>query len=701
MKLKVYLADLTHTGRGVATEAFPLNVGLIASYALKYAGDDLDIRLFKYPNDLLTALRQESPDILGLSNYTWNSNLARYFSRLAKAQSPSTLVVWGGTNYPFDEISQEKFLRARPELDMHIYYEGEQSFAEMLKRRMGQTEMGMFESPLGGIQFLRPESGEFVSGPTLPRLRELDAIPSPYVTGLLDPFFDGILTPLVETTRGCPFRCNFCNAGAKYFDKVNMFSDDYVKDELTYIAKKAAPLGIVHVTMADNNFGMYPRDKNTAEVLHELRHKYGWPKSVTAWTGKNSKERVIEVTRLMGEILSISMSVQSMDTHVLKKISRDNIKIEAYTAISEELNRQGRAQHSEVIMPLPGETYQSHISGLNKLMNLKVSRVMSHTLQMLHGTPYKDDVSYVRDHGYKTKWRLVPLDFSEINGEYVFDTEEVAIETTTFSFAEYIEARKYLFVADLCFNSGPYDPLKKYLRSLGIEISAWIIKVHDSVDKNRGQVGDIYRAFAKETQDELWSTEEELVRHYSSPETYEKLISGDVGGNVLFKHRVWMLSSASEPWTKIAFDAAREIITEKLGTSKSLNQVNELTELELYVMLTLSESFVPNLASVVKTGQFYFDILTWLELVEDSNLSDFAVAEPIIIEFSYSEHKLSVMTDGFRRYGTDLSGLIKLIQRNSFSFTRSASYGDSYIEKVSQNTADKLQQIIGPGYTTM
>mgnify|MGYP001470124762 CR=1 FL=1 len=38
MKLRIYLADLTHTGVGIATEAFPLNIGLIASYCLKEFG---------------------------------------------------------------------------------------------------------------------------------------------------------------------------------------------------------------------------------------------------------------------------------------------------------------------------------------------------------------------------------------------------------------------------------------------------------------------------------------------------------------------------------------------------------------------------------------------------------------------------------------------------------------------------------------
>lgn len=86
MTLSIYLADLTHVGVGnnVATEAFPLNIGLIASYANKVFGDRVKIRLFKYPEKLLAALNEAPPDILGLINYTWNSNLALHFTRLVK-----------------------------------------------------------------------------------------------------------------------------------------------------------------------------------------------------------------------------------------------------------------------------------------------------------------------------------------------------------------------------------------------------------------------------------------------------------------------------------------------------------------------------------------------------------------------------------------------------------------------------------------
>ena len=102
MSLKIYLADLTHTGLGVATEGMPLNIGLMSSYATKQFGTEIDISLFKLPEDLEQAIKEEPPHILGCSNYCWNENLSYYFVNLVKSMDENILTLFGGTNYPFD-----------------------------------------------------------------------------------------------------------------------------------------------------------------------------------------------------------------------------------------------------------------------------------------------------------------------------------------------------------------------------------------------------------------------------------------------------------------------------------------------------------------------------------------------------------------------------------------------------------------------
>ena len=111
--------------------------------------------------------------------------------------------------------------------------------------------------------------------------------------------------------------------------------------------------------MADVNFGMYPQDRLTCEFLKKSKEKYGWPRQIMATTGKNSKDRVMEITNILGDMFSINMSMQSMDEQVLKNIKRANIKLDHMIDVNNHLIEQGRSTKAELIVGLPGETKET------------------------------------------------------------------------------------------------------------------------------------------------------------------------------------------------------------------------------------------------------------------------------------------------------------------------------------------------------
>ena len=61
-----------------------INIGFIGSYLKKNFGSKIDINLFKYPNDVITEIYKNPPDIISLSNYSWNSNLSEHVASIAK-----------------------------------------------------------------------------------------------------------------------------------------------------------------------------------------------------------------------------------------------------------------------------------------------------------------------------------------------------------------------------------------------------------------------------------------------------------------------------------------------------------------------------------------------------------------------------------------------------------------------------------------
>ena len=107
--LSVYLGDLTYTTLSLATDAFPLNIGFIAARADKCFGKEIDVKLFKYVDDLKQTIQEKPPDILGLSNYPWNFNLGLEFFKMSRGVSPKTICVMGGPTIPLEDEARTGF----------------------------------------------------------------------------------------------------------------------------------------------------------------------------------------------------------------------------------------------------------------------------------------------------------------------------------------------------------------------------------------------------------------------------------------------------------------------------------------------------------------------------------------------------------------------------------------------------------------
>lgn len=153
-KLNIFLADLTHTGIRIGTESFPLNIGLIASYALKKFGSDIQVKLFKYPDRLLYSLQNEKYDILACSTYIWNNNLSEWACKVAKKYNKDVITVRGGWNFPLEDKRQEEYLHKHKFTDIFCMREGEVAFANVIERLLSVENIKQWnDRPLDGSLF--------------------------------------------------------------------------------------------------------------------------------------------------------------------------------------------------------------------------------------------------------------------------------------------------------------------------------------------------------------------------------------------------------------------------------------------------------------------------------------------------------------------------------------------------------------------
>ena len=670
--LKLYLGDLTHDTIVLVSDTIPINVGFVGSYAKKIYGDDIDVSLFKYPGSLIDAIKSDPPDVLALSNYSWNSHLSERVAGLTKQVNPSAVTVQGGTNFPHLASQHLDFLSKRPNTDFHVEMEGEISFSNLIGQVLQGRDGGarLFDRPVDGCVYIQPTtrySNEplVVSGNLPPRIRDLDEIPSPYLNGMLDHFFDGRLTPYLETNRGCPFKCTFCHTGNDYFQKTNNFSLDRIKAEINYIGPRVSALGIVNLHIADTNFGMYARDREICLALKEAHDKYGWPLQIMATTGKNNKERVIDITSIMGHLFTVNMSVQSMDQNVLSNIKRDNIKLEDYIKVNQSLNEQGRATKGELIVGLPGETRETFMQGLEKIVESGVSSACIYTLMLLNGTEFQDP-AYRRKHGIESKFRIVPLDFGEYEGERVLDYEEVGIGTNDMSFDDYLYLRGIALLVEALHNGRPFEEFFRLALSLGISRTSLLRLVSDKIAGAPPEVRQVMDGFLEETQGELWDSGESLVRHYQEDQNYLRLASGEIGGNLIYKYKAVSLAFTAQNWIAFLSSLLKSISQERSnGSGADARLEEQIDVIARFCQNKLSGLLDVNGNVAPLQMESPYDIVGWMRGEAGVALEDYARSTPVHYEFAYSEEQLKARDDQFKRYGTDANALSKIVTRIS------------------------------------
>lgn len=537
--MRIFLADLGHNLVTATSDTYPLGIGNLAVFAQQYVKSDqpLDISIYRDPQELKAAIDAGPPDVMGFSSYSWNHRLAVSFASYLKAKSPDTLTMMGGPNFPLTVEEQAEWMRTMPMIDMHVRgptYEGERAFQTAIQRLvdLGGRREGMFEEAVPGSHYVHPKTGEIIRGGEPPRIRDLDEIPSPYLAGYMDKFFHTGLFALMQLARGCPFTCTFCNSAVKSNSKVFRHSFERTKADLDYIVARinhASPL-----CFADDNFGMYVEDEEVADYLGHLMDRFDWPKYIRTTTGKNRGERIIKVMRKARGRLPMTSSVQSLNPVVLKNIKRDNISLDTYTQVQAELHAQGMQSYGELILCMPGETRESFMDAVDKLIETGVSRVAAHQLMLLHGAPLANPDSRA-EFGFKTRHRIVARCLGDYGtGETVVETEEMVVESENFSFQDYLDTRAFHLLLTIFYYEDNFAEAFRFAREKGIRPFQVVKHMQDILDQAPAPFRAAIAEYLVENQAELFDDRDTCVDW--SRQHYDGLISGELGGNLLSKY---------------------------------------------------------------------------------------------------------------------------------------------------------------------
>lgn len=309
------------------------------------------------------------PDVLGVSVMCWNARTVFEVCRVVKRALPRIRIVLGGPEV--GPIAAE-VLTAHPELDAVVRGEGEAAFADLLDL----ARRGKPFSRADGVT-ARGADGSPVDAPDRPLIADLDSIPSPYLTGVLEPVEGGAY---IETYRGCPHRCAYCFEG-KGYGRIRSFSSERVAAE---VARVAGDHGLRSFSFIDPVFNL---TRERLAWLSDLMAPHA-ARGVRLHTVEVDIERIdAEAASQLARagVISVETGPQSIGAAALD-MCRRSFDPERFAAGVHALKAEGIAVECDLIVGLPGDTVTDFLAGISYCLSLDPGKLQTSTLHVLPGT---------------------------------------------------------------------------------------------------------------------------------------------------------------------------------------------------------------------------------------------------------------------------------------------------------------------------
>ncbi|MDP2342937.1 MAG: radical SAM protein [Deltaproteobacteria bacterium] len=659
---KIYIADLTHTAQGISASTFPLGASFVLAYARSQLDPHFELRLFRFPADLDKALRTDPPALLAMSNYSWNFELAYTIARLAKAHQPGLITVFGGPNFPTADDEKIEFLQQRSAIDFYVELEGELGFVDLVRRL---DDVGFSASRLKAkrervLNTSWVDRDDLVSGP-IERIRDINLIPSPYLTGVLDEFFQHPLVPMIETTRGCPFSCTFCADGLATKSKITRFAPERVRDELRYVAQQVRNVDELIIT--DLNFAMYPEDLETARVVAEVKAESGWPVLVSASAGKNKPHRTIEVASILKGAWTLGASIQSTSPDVLVAIKRKNISSAAYKELIDYGSTlESSKTHSEIILGLPGDTKERHFESLRFGVENGVTAMRMFQAMLLRGTEMADRPTRAL-YGLVTRFRTIPgcVGMYDLFGERrpISEIEEIIIGSKSLSFEDYLECRVMNLLVETFYNNALMDELFSLCRSFSVSVFDCLLYIKNNPQIYSIEIQRIIDEFKVQTQSDLYETFAQAQEYVLTPEIVDRYVGGELGINELLVHKA-LLFTRFEDICALAFAAVRAVLQERQLLTGAVGSYLD----ELFVYMTMRKKDCVVDTEAVHSAHFHYDFeaVSKARFRVDPNL---LLRTDIQMVFFHTAKQKEHVSRQLNLYKNTPIGLGRLIQRSN------------------------------------
>ncbi|CEG26598.1 B12-binding domain-containing radical SAM protein [Bacillus sp. B-jedd] len=353
-----------------------IHTNLAIRYLKAYAEPEFPIELAEYTikdpaMNIVSDLISKKPDVIGFSCYIWNIEETIKVVSMIKKIDSSIIIILGGPEVSYDTA---EWLERLPFVDVIITGEGEASFKLLLEKlKTGAPDLSTVPGAAyrhEGRVKINLQSGKL----------DLKTIPSPYRFPE-DAAHLGKRVTYIETSRGCPFSCQFClssiEVGVRYFDK------EKIKEDIRYLMENGAKT----IKFVDRTFNI---SRSYAMDMFRFLIDEHLPGTVFQFeiTADIMRPEVIDFLNREAPagLFRFEIGVQSTNDYTNELVMRKQNFEKLKRTVTMVKDGGKIDQHLDLIAGLPEENYHSFRKTFNDVFEMRPEELQLGFLKMLRGT---------------------------------------------------------------------------------------------------------------------------------------------------------------------------------------------------------------------------------------------------------------------------------------------------------------------------
>ncbi len=367
---------------------YPLGIGYVAAVIRKcFQPEKLDVYDFQLKSSSFDGftekLKKNQYDIVGISVFTPTYGPSVIVSKKVKETLPNCTLLAGG---PFTGMNPGEMIKECHEVDIEVIGESEETIPELFEAIVNRRSLN------GIMGIAHRDGGKVIINKHRPLINNLDSIPLPVrdifnlseYTSLPGQFFKKPIMPMT-TSRGCPFRCAFCEDHVLWQGKFRFRSAENVYEEMEELVKK---YGAKEIKFFDDTFSANrKRVVELCELIIKRKLKIIW----RVCTRVDTVDEELFKLMYKAGLRSVNFGIESGSNKILKAMNKRFTKDDVRRAVAAS-KKAGVETKASFILNYPGDTIETTLETLAFANELRLDFVGYNLFNPLLGKQLKEYV---------------------------------------------------------------------------------------------------------------------------------------------------------------------------------------------------------------------------------------------------------------------------------------------------------------------